>query len=313
MITLLSGGTGSPKLLQGMNRLVPQSEVSVIVNTGEDVEVSGLRVSPDLDTVVYTLAGIIDDDNWYGIEGDSFTIHDTLAELGHKEILKIGDKDRAVQLYRTMRMREGVPLSKVTEEICRGLGVSAEVLPMTDDRVTTRVLTEEGEISFHDFWVKRRAEVRVEDVRFEGSSDAEPAPGIRETLNESDSIIIGPSNPITSLGPILSVDGIRSCLEDNREKVIAISPVIGDGPVSGPTGVLMNGLGHDVSPVGVAKIYRDIAGGFVLHEEDGEMKSDLEDMDMEVFLRDILMPDISSRERLASEILEVLGLSHSFV
>lgn len=307
MLTLFSGGTGTPKLIQGLKELIPEDGISVVVNTGEDVEISGVWVSPDLDTVVYTFAGIVDDEKWYGMEEDSFSGHEVLSQLGHDELLKIGDRDRAVKLYRTMRMDSGAALSEVTDEICRGLGVRADVMPMSDDRVRTRVSTEEGEMSFHDFWVARGGEVKVRDVHFQGSREASPAPGVVEAQDDSDSIVIGPSNPITSLGPILSVEGIREALERNREKVLAVSPVIGDAPVSGPTGVLMGGLGHEVSPVSVARIYRDFVSDFVLHEEDEEMVPKIEDMGMEVHLADILIPDLKSREELAREILRILG------
>lgn len=306
MLTLLSGGTGTPKLLQGLAEAVPQGDISVIVNTGEDVEITGLRVSPDLDTVVYTLAGIIDDKNWYGIKEESFTTHEMLRTLGHSELLKIGDRDRGVMLYRTMRMSEGATLSQVTGEICRELGVKAKVMPMSNDRVTTRVVTESGEMSFHRFWVARRAKDKVRDVKFLNSEKASPAPGVVDALDESEFIIIGPSNPITSLGPITAVEGIRSALERNRNKILAVSPVIGDAPVSGPTGVLMEGLGYEVNPINVAEIYRDFVSMFIMHEGDRTLSSEIENLGMEVFLEDILMPDISARVRLARDILRVL-------
>ncbi|KXB08022.1 hypothetical protein AKJ55_01545 [candidate division MSBL1 archaeon SCGC-AAA382M17] len=306
MLTLISGGTGGPKLLQGLIESISQDEISVIVNTGEDLKVSGLHVSPDLDTVVYTLAGIIDDEKWYGIKGDSFSGHEMLQKLGQDEILKIGDTDRAVKLYRTLRMENEATLSQVTEEICKGLGVRAKVKPMSDDRVETRIITEEGEMSFHEFWVVEGAEVNVTDVNFLMSDRASPAPGVIETLDESDSIVIGPSNPITSLGPILSIKGIRKALERNREKILAVSPVVGDSPVSGPTGVLMDGMGHEVSPLGVARIYKDFVGHFMLHEEDEKFSSEIEDIGLNVHLEDILMPDLPKRRELSRKILRVL-------
>ncbi|KXA91160.1 hypothetical protein AKJ63_01830, partial [candidate division MSBL1 archaeon SCGC-AAA259D18] len=251
--------------------------------------------------------GIIDDENWYGIEGDSFTTYEMLRTLGHYELLKIGDRDRGVMLYRTMRMREGASLSQVTKEICRDLGIRAEVMPMSDDRVTTRIVTDRGKMSFHQFWVVRKAKDKVQDVEFLNSEQASPAPDVVDALDESEFIIVGPSNPITSLGPILAVGGIRSALERNRSKVLAVSPVIGDAPVSGPTGVLMRGLGYGVSPVSVAEIYREFVSMFVLHEEDKTISSEIENLKMEVFLEDILMPDFSSRIELAQKILQMLG------
>ncbi len=307
ILTLFSGGTGTPKLLQGLKELIPEEEISVVVNTGEDVEVSGVKVSPDLDTVVYTMADIIDDDKWYGIKEDTFQTHDMLRRLGHKELLKMGDKDRAVKLYRTFRMREGSTLSEVTEEICGRLGIQANIMPMTNDSVSTRIDTENGEMPFHEFWVERGGNDRVSHVNFVGSENAGPAPGVIEALEESHSIIIGPSNPVTSLGPILAIEDIDRTLRKNKEKVIAVSPVIGDSPVSGPTGVLMDGLGFDVNPDGVAEIYEDFVGSFIIHEGDSSFISDIEDRSMNVFLQDILIPDFPSRKKLAQEILEIIN------
>ncbi len=307
ILTLFSGGTGTPKLLQGLLELVSPEEITVIANTGEDVEVSGLKVSPDLDTVVYTLAGIIDEEKWYGLEEENFQTHEMLAELGHEELLKIGDRDRGVKLYRTIRLGEGASLSQVTEEICEGLGVESKVLPMTNDQVTTQVVTDKGKMQFHEYWVAREAKDEVKDVNYLNASDAKPAPGLLKSLKEADSIIIGPSNPISSLGPILSIGSIRTFLEKNREKVIAISPVIGEAPVSGPTGYLMDGLGYEVTSVGVARIYKDFVSTFFVDEEDSEMVSEIEDLGLDVCLTNILMSGISSKIRLAEELLDTIS------
>ncbi len=307
ILTLFSGGTGTPKLLQGLVELVSPDDITVIANTGEDVEVSGLKVSPDLDTVVYTLAGMIDEEKWYGVEDDSFETHEMLSELGHEELLKIGDRDRAVKLYRTIRMEEGATLSQVTGEICEALDVSATVLPMTDDKVRTQIVTDKGKMPFHKYWVARGAKDQVKDVNFLNSKKANPAPGVIDSLKNSDNIIIGPSNPMTSLGPILSIDEIRSTLEKNREKVLAISPIIGEAPVSGPTGDLMDGLGYEVTSVGVGQIYKDIVNTFYVHEEDEDMVPKIEDLGLDVYLADILISDKSSKIELAEKILETIG------
>lgn len=306
ILTFFSGGTGTPKLLQGLTEVIPSEEITAIANTGEDVEISGLKVSPDLDTVVYTLAGIIDEEKWYGLEEESFQTHEMLAELGHEELLKIGDKDRGVKLYRTMRMKEGASLSQITEEICEALTVNATVLPMTNDQVSTQIVTAQGKMPFHKYWVARGGKDKVKDVNYLNAENAKPAPGVIDSLKKSDNIIIGPSNPITSLGPILSIDKIRSTLEKNREKVLAISPVIGDAPVSGPTGNLMDGLGYEVTSVGVARIYQDFVDTFFVHEEDEDMVSKIEDLGLDVCLADILISDMSSKVELAEKVLEVI-------
>lgn len=306
ILTFFSGGTGTPKLLQGFAEVISPEDFTIIANTGEDVEISGLKVSPDLDTVVYTLAGIIDEEKWYGLAGDTFQTHKMLAKLGHEELLKIGDKDRGVKLYRTKRMMEGASLSQVTEEICEALDVEATVLPMTNDQVKTQIVTDKGKMPFHEYWVAREGKDEVKDVNYLNAKNAKPAPGLIESLKKSDTIIIGPSNPITSLGPILSIDEIRSVLEKNREKVVAISPVIGEAPVSGPTGYLMDGLGYEVTSIGVARIYEDFVGTFFVHEGDEGMVSEIESLGLDVCLADILMTDISSKIGLAEKILDIV-------
>jgi LPPG:FO 2-phospho-L-lactate transferase len=306
LLAVLSGGTGTPKLLQGLSRLLEPRELAIIVNTGEDVEVSGMYVSPDVDTVVYTLAGIVNEETWYGIRGDTFLCHEMLKRLGEVEMLRIGDRDRAIKLHRTLLLKRGKTLSEATKMLCERLGVESKVIPMSDDRVATRIVTEKGEISFHEFWVVRKAEDKVLDVRFEGAETAKPAPGVIEALESAEAILIGPSNPVTSIGPIISIDEIRRILCRRRDDVIAVSPIIGDRPVSGPAGVLMRGLGYSVSPLGVAQLYRDFMGNFLLDHSDGHLAPAIEELDIKVVPTNILMPNHLSRIELARRILELL-------
>lgn len=303
---MLSGGTGTPKLLQGLSRLIKPEEFSIIVNTGEDVEISGLLVSPDLDTVVYTLAGIVNEETWYGIRGGTFFCHEALKRLGHVELLRIGDRDRATKLYRTLMLKQGKPLSEITKEICQHLGVQANVLPMSDDRVRTLINTEAGIMQFHEFWVARRAKDKVIGVRFEGAENAEPAPGVLEALEKADGVLIGPSNPVTSIGPILAVEGIREALSRNRGRVVAVSPIVGNAPISGPAGVLMRGLGYEVSPVGVARIYRGVAGTLILNNTDERFGPAIDELGIKTVFMDTLMPDHAARVRFARELLAIL-------
>lgn len=306
MLTVLSGGTGTPKLLQGLASVLPEEEISVIVNTAEDVEISGLYISPDLDSVIYSIAGIIDEDVWYGIEGDTFSCHEMLRRLGHDEMLRIGDKDRGIKLYRSLRLREGAPLSQTTEEICQNLDMNAKVMPMTDDRVKTVVDTEKGPMPFHEFWVVRRARDEVKNVDFLRADEATPGPGVVEAIEDSQSIVIGPSNPVTSIGPILGIEGINTALEKNRGKVLVVSPVLGNAPVSGPTGALMRGLDMEVSPLGVARIYRDVAGNFMLHRNDEDFSKEINNLGMSTFVDDLMMSDKDSRIKLARGVLRSL-------
>ncbi len=305
MLTVLSGGTGTPKLLQGLARLVGKGKLSVIVNTAEDVEVSGLNVSPYLDTVMYTLAGVVNEETWYGIRGDTFACHDMLGRLGEPELLRMGDRDRAVNLRRTLELKREKPLSEVTQELCEQLGVRARVLPMSDDRIQTRVDTEAGTLSFHEFWVRRRAADKVRDVSFEGAEEAKPAPGVLEAIKTAKAIIIGPSNPVTSIGPILAIEDIREEIIRNRERVVAVSPILGNSAVSGPAGELMRGLGYRVSPLGVAKIYRGIIGTLVLDWSDRGRARAVEEFGINTAFADLLMPNVASRVRLAREVLGI--------
>lgn len=308
MLTVMSGGTGTPKLLQGLAPLVGQENLSIIVNTGEDLEISGLYVSPDIDTVMYTLAGVVNEKTWYGIKGDTFEEHERLRREGKPELLRIGDRDRQVKQRRTILLKMGIPLSAVTRELCRNFNVFANVMPMSDDRVTTRICTEAGTMTFHEFWVARRAQDRVKSVLYEGAELARAAPGVLEALENSEAIIIGPSNPVTSIGPIVAIKEIRSALAKVREKVIAVSPIVGSSPVSGPAGVLMQGLGYEVSPLGVAQYYRDFISRLVIDKRDEILAAKIEELGLEVLSTDLLMPDLPSRIKLARSLLVFAGI-----
>ena len=314
MLTVLSGGTGTPKLLQGLSRLLKPEELSVIVNTGEDVVISGLHVCPDIDTVMYALTGIVDDEKWYGIRGDTFFCHEMLKRLGQVELLRIGDRDRATKLYRTLRLNDGKKLSEVTRELCERLGVHSSVLPMSDDRVQTLIHTEAGTQTFHEFWVAKGASDRVLGVSFEGAENAKPAPGALEAIESATTIIIGPSNPVTSISPILGVKEIHDALARNRDKVLAVSPIIGGKPVSGPAGVLMQGIGQEVSPLGVVRIYQDVAKNILIDDNDKEFAPQIMELGVKVMFADLLMPNHAARVKLARAILQPLrteiGLPH---
>jgi len=307
MLAVLSGGTGTPKLIQGFMRLMGQEELSIVVNTAEDIEISGLYVSPDLDTMLYTLAGVVNEETWYGIRGDTFERHEELKRQGKPELLRIGDRDREVKRRRTELLWQGKTLSEATRELCESFGVKAKVMPMSDDRVCTRVHTEAGVMSFHEFWVARRARDRVTGVTFEGIESAKPATGVLEALEGSEAIIIGPSNPVTSIGPIIAVKKIREALERQWEKVIAVGPIIGDAPVSGPAGALMSGLGYEVSPLGVARIYNGVASTLMIDRSDAKLAGQIERLGMKVATADLLMPDIRARTKLAKAVLDYIS------
>jgi len=305
LLTVLSGGTGTSKLLQGLSQILKPEELSVIVNTGEDVEISGLNVSPDLDTVMYALAGIVNEKTWYGIKDDSFFCHEALKSLGHVELLRIGDRDRATKLYRTLMLKRGKKLTTISKELCEKFGVRANVMPMSDERVQTRISTENGVMTFHEFWVARKASDRVLGISFDGVDNAKPAPGVLEAIEVADSILIGPSNPITSMGPILAVEEIREALSRDSGRVVAVSPIVGDAPISGPATVLMQGLGHEVSPLGVARIYRGVAGTLVMNSTDEKFGPSIDELGIKTVFTNTLMPDRAARIRLARELLDI--------
>ncbi|MCK9278450.1 MAG: 2-phospho-L-lactate transferase [Methanoculleus sp.] len=266
MITFLSGGTGTPKLLRGMQELLDEREIAVIVNTAEDTWLSGNHLSPDIDTVMYLFAGILDTSRWWGIRDDTYITHNLLARLGIEEFIAVGDRDRAIHVARGEMLRGGMRLTEATAALCRKLDVHATVLPMTDSVVTTYVKTRRGDMHFQEYWVKHRGDVPIDGVvrRFR-----EPPVATDEVLcaiEASDAVIIGPSNPVTSISPILECAGVREALR--RQHVIAISPFIGDAPVSGPAAALMRAFGKEPSSAGTYSLYEDFVDTFIQDTRD---------------------------------------------
>ena len=249
---VLSGGTGTPKLLLGLKELLPEAELNVIVNTAEDIWISGNLVSPDLDTVLYTLAGVADQEKWWGLADDTFHTHSFLEKLGKKELLQLGDKDRALHIYRSELLRGGASLSRATEKLALALGIAQRVVPMSDDSISTLVSTPQGEMHFQEFWVGHKGRMEILSVRYRGIEDARPSEGFLELLGREETVLLGPSNPVTSLGPILALRGVRERLL--QKKVVAVSPLVGDKPVSGPAAQLMRAVGVPVSDEGVAAL-----------------------------------------------------------
>ncbi|MDD1731562.1 MAG: LPPG:FO 2-phospho-L-lactate transferase [Methanosaeta sp. NSM2] len=246
---VLSGGTGTPKLLLGLKELLLPEELSVVVNTAEDLWVSGNYISPDLDSVIYTLADMIDEKRWWGIKGDRTWTHDFLIALGCQERLQIGDKDRAVHIFRSELLRRGATLSQATQALAKSLGVEQKVVPMSDDAVSTMISTPAGQMHFQDFWVDLKGKPEVRGITFTGMEKAVPSPAFLELLDREDTVLIGPSNPVTSIGPILALPGVRERLAEKR--VIAMSPLLGDKPASGPAAKFMSALGAPAGDEGV--------------------------------------------------------------
>ncbi|MDD1718149.1 MAG: 2-phospho-L-lactate transferase [Methanoregulaceae archaeon] len=265
MISFLSGGTGTPKLLRGVRQVTDDSGIAVVVNTAEDLWISGNHLSPDIDTVLYLFAGILDTRTWWGIEEDSFVTHDSAALLGVDEFIRIGDRDRAVHIARGELLRQGDRLTSATRALCDRFKIRATLLPMTDIPVETQIRTADGWIHFQDYWVRQRGLPPVSGIR--RIPQSHPATSeVQRTLGMSDAVVIGPSNPVTSILPILGCEGVRETLSDRF--VIAISPFIGDAPVSGPAGALMKAIGCEPSSLGTSRLYGDLVDLFIQDERD---------------------------------------------
>lgn len=295
---VLSGGTGTPKLLKGIRKFVPDEKITVIVNTAEDIMVSGSLVSTDVDTVLYLFSGMLDDSKWWGISNDTFQTYNALKKMGHNEKLMLGDADRASCIFRSELMRNGASLTEATISLSRIFGIKAKILPMCDEKVDTMIKTLDGVIHFQDFWVGKKGNPTVLDVEFRGINEAKPAKEVMKALEEENNVIIGPSNPITSIGPILALRGMKDIL--NRKKVIAISPIIGDSPVSGPAGKLMAAKGIPVSSTGVMNYYRDILDIFIIDERD---TADRSGSDVKIVRFDTMMASVEKSEELAGKVL----------
>jgi LPPG:FO 2-phospho-L-lactate transferase len=300
-VIVLSGGTGTPKLLQGLRKLVPDEDITVIVNTAEDIIISGAFVSPDVDTVLYLFSGSLDVQKWWGIRNDTFHTNKALKELGFPEKLMLGDADRATCIFRSELMREGKSLTEATLQLCKSLGIKARILPMCDEKVDTMISTSQEVMHFQDFWVGKRGVPDVMDVKIDGIKNAKPTKEVLEALDSEKNVIIGPSNPITSIGPILALKGMREILA--RKKVIAVSPVIGDSPVSGPAGKLMAACGFEISSQGVAKCYGDILDIMVIDERDTAVEADF---DIKTVRFDTMMTSVDKSEALAQRIITLL-------
>lgn len=302
---VLSGGTGTPKLIRGLRRIVPDEEITVIVNTAEDIAVSGNLVSPDLDTVLYLFSGQLDVVKWWGIKNDTFHTNKALQRLGINEKLMLGDADRATCIFRSELMQNGGSLTEATQRLSSALGIKAAILPMCDEKVDTMINTPQGLMHFQDFWVGKRGEPEVLEVRLTGIEKAKPTKEVLAALESEESVIIGPSNPITSIGPILALKGMREILA--KKKVIAVSPIIGNSPVSGPAGKLMKAAGFPVSSIGVAECYGDILDIMVIDDRDNV---DEKDFSVRIAKSDTIMTSFEKSEILAGYLLELFRDYH---
>ena len=317
MITVLTGGTGGAKFVDGLRRILPPQELTIIVNTGDDHDWWGLYVSPDIDSITYVLAGILSPERGWGVRGDTFHCLQAMKALGQPDWFSVGDRDLATHLLRSQLLSQGRTLTEATRLIAEKLGVRSRVLPMSDQRVETRIEKPAGELSFEEYFVKRRYQDPVKSVRFAGASESKPAPGALEAIIKTDSILIAPSNPITSIGPILAVPGIREALRETaarvtgiREalrnataKVVAVSPIIGNAAVSGPAASLMASQNLPASIAGIADSYADFLDTLIVHDSDAETAQALSSNGVAFVSAQILMRTTEDKARIANSAL----------
>lgn len=298
MITVLSGGTGTPKLLQGLKEVVDAKDLTIIVNTLENDFFSGVYVSADIDTVLYTMADMINDELWYGVKDDTFITHERLEEIGCPELLRIGDIDRATKIQKTQLM-EKHGLLKACEIQAEKMGIDAKIIPMSEENSDIKIITDLGELEFHDFLIKHQSQPEVLDVKF---SKVKPSAGIIDAIKNSEAVIIGPSNPITSILPILSLSGVREALKETY--VVAVSPIIGNEAVSGPASKFMNALDIEVSSVGVADLYKDFLDNIIIDDKDSHLNSQLKQIVNKVTITNTIMNSLDAKKNLAQIIID---------
>ena len=304
MITALAGGVGAARFLTGLTKLVREEDVSVIVNTGDDINMFGLHISPDIDIVAYTLAGIVDDEKGWGIKGDTFQCLEMLKKFGLETWFSLGDKDFAMHIFRTNLLKKGLTLSQVTAKICDTLGLKVTILPMTDDKFETWIKIGEGLIHFEEYFVKRQAKDNVLGVEFVGVADAKPSPKVIDSILDAEMIVICPSNPIVSIGTILSVNGVRDALKRTDAKIVGVSPIVAGAPIKGPADKLLRGLGFEVSAFSVAKLYADFLDTFVIDSKDLGERHQIEKLGIDVKVTDTVMKSLEDKVRLAKIVLE---------
>ena len=311
MITVLTGGTGGAKFVDGLRQVVPPEELTIIVNTGDDLLWWGLYISPDLDSITYMLAGKLSQERGWGVKGDTFFCLNAMGQLGQPTWFHAGDRDLATHIFRSKLLADGKTLSEATSEIATKLGVKTRILPMSNSRVETRVLTPAGDLSFEEYFVQRWYQDPVESVRFAGASDAEPGPGVTETIRSADLVLLAPSNPVSSIGPILAVPGIREALRESRARIVAVSPIVGGAAVSGPAGALMAAQGFAVSIAGVADFYHDFLDLLVVDSQDALAAEELQKTGVRVLCTATIMRKPEDRIALAKSVLEAAMASQT--
>jgi LPPG:FO 2-phospho-L-lactate transferase len=309
-IVVLCGGVGGSRFLRALASVVSHDRLTAIVNTGDDDWFHGLYVSPDPDIITYALAGAVDEERGWGLRGDTFRWLDAIKRFRSETWFNIGDRDLATHLHRTRLLREGVPMTSIVEDIAAAFGVDVRLLPMSNDRVRTVVETDAGDQSFQEFLVKHHARDRVRAVRFEGAAEASPAPGVLDAIAQAGAILIAPSNPIGSIGPILAVDAINDAISVSTATRAAVSPIVGGASLQPPAGEMMSGLGHDVDAAGVANAYRGLIDALVIDEADAALETRIEALGIRPIVAQTIMRDAAASERLARDVLTALNVAH---
>lgn len=303
MYTVFAGGVGASRFLQGLAAVVSQRDITVVSNTGDDVEMFGLHVSPDTDIVIYALAGAVNPETGWGLQGDTFAVVDALQRFGYERWFNLGDRDLATAIHRTRLLREGRPMHEVVAELARAWGLGVTILPMSNDPIETRITGPDGELPFQEYMVRLRTEVDVHSIAFAGAESSRPAPGVIEAINDARAVILAPSNPFVSIGPILAVPGIRDALENTRATRIAISPIIAGQVVKGPAAKMLQTLGHEVSAVGVAEVYRGLIDVMLIDELDRDLAPRIEALGMRCAVADTMMTTPERKAEVARALL----------
>ena len=302
-VLALAGGVGGAKLAAGLEAALPPGDLSVVVNTADDFDLWGLRICPDLDTVMYTLAGIANPETGWGIAGESFGALEMLARYGEDTWFKLGDRDLATHVLRTTKLRSGEPLTRITADLSGALGVESAMLPMCDEPVATVLDTPDGPLEFQDYFVRRRQSDEVLGMRLQGVGDARPTEAVLRALAGADLVVLCPSNPVVSIGPILAVPGMREALASSSVPKIAVSPIVGGRALKGPADRMLASLGHEVSAVGVSRMYEGLVSAMVIDGVDEGERLRIEALGMRVLVTAVIMRDEQDRVRLAREVL----------
>jgi len=308
VITVLAGGVGAARFLQGVVQVVHGPEnLTIVSNVGDDAEFFGLHVSPDIDIVMYHLAGLADEERGFGIRGDTFTVLDALKRFGYDTWFRLGDRDLATCIARSDLLRRGRSFAEATDEIARALGVPARILPATEEPLRTRIRTDSGLLDFQEFFVKRAASDSAREIIFEGADAARPAPGVLEAIQTSRAVILTPSNPLVSIGPILAVPGVRQALVDTPARVAAVSPIVGGRALKGPADRMLRDQGLESSAVTIARLYADFLDVLVIDDVDAALKPSVEALGLAVVVTDTIMASMEKKAALARTVLSAAG------